>query len=126
MKEIKKFSFWKTFLPTFLITLSLLGITFGFFGLYEEDFIEGFMGIVILTFPLAIIFNFFVKWWKDYKLTDKWLVLDYREIKWWQSLFVVLLLLFSAITILSAPSILNEEHEPSYQIEEWNPDGYYG
>ena len=48
------------------------------------------------------------------------------KIKWWQSLFVILLLLFSVLTMLNAFSILNEENETPYQIKEWNPYGYYG
>ena len=123
--SIKKFSVWKTFLLVFLIILISLGIIYGFLGLYEEGFTKDFAELVIFVFVLAIIFIFFVNWLKNYQITGKGLVLVFSKIKRWQSLFVILLLLFSVLTMLSAFSILNEEDAAPYQIKEWNPYGYY-
>ncbi len=66
-----KFSFWKTFAYIFSVTLVLFTIFFGLIGSYEEGFSESFVGIIMLSFILAIILTFFIKWWKDYKSTGK-------------------------------------------------------
>jgi len=70
-KERKKFSFWKTFTKIFIVLLILLVIFFGLIGSFEEGFGEAFVGILILSFILAIIFTFITKWRKDYKTTGK-------------------------------------------------------
>jgi membrane protease YdiL (CAAX protease family)/DNA-directed RNA polymerase subunit RPC12/RpoP len=70
-KERKKFSFWKTFAYIFIVLLILLVIFFGLVGSYEEGFGEAFMGVLLLSFMLAIIFTFIFKWRKDYKTTGE-------------------------------------------------------
>jgi len=70
-KERKKFSFWKTFAYIFIVLLILLVIFFGLVGSYEEGFGESFLGVLIFSFVLAVIFTFIIKWWKDYKTTGK-------------------------------------------------------
>jgi hypothetical protein len=67
----RKFSFWKTFVYIFLVLLVLLVIFFGLIGSCTEGFGDAFFGVVILSFILAIILTFFIKWWKDYRATGK-------------------------------------------------------
>jgi len=79
-KVIKnKFSFWKTFLPIFLIVLSAILMGFGSLDELEETFIEAFEASLILAFFLAIVFTLLIKWRKDYKSTGKWLVFSYKN-----------------------------------------------
>ncbi|MCX6759099.1 MAG: hypothetical protein NT012_00800 [Candidatus Nealsonbacteria bacterium] len=130
-ERIKQFSFWKALLVVFVIILATSGITFGFLGLYDEGFIEGFSGLLIIAFILAPIFTFFIKWRRDYRLTGKLFTLNYKEIKSWQFLFAVLFFIFSIFTVASTffPSdYKNFNSLPPIQInpDDWNPYGYYG
>ena len=70
-KELKKFSFWTTFSYIFTIIIIISSVFFSAIGSFEGDFIGVFFGIAILSFFLAIILTFFIKWWKDYKSTGK-------------------------------------------------------
>ena len=67
----QKFLFWRTFTYIFIVLLILLSIFFGLVGSYEEGFIEPFIGVLFLSFFLAIISTFIIKWRKDYKTTGK-------------------------------------------------------
>jgi len=80
MKEkIKKFIFWKTFVISFFIILFFNIIFFGLAGSFEENFIDSFWGIALLSLFLSIIITFFIKWLKYYKSTGK--IIDAGEKK---------------------------------------------
>ena len=66
-----RFHFWMIFSYIFAAILIILSVFFGAIGSFEGDFVSVFFGIGILSFFLAIIFTFFIKWWKDYKRTSK-------------------------------------------------------
>jgi len=70
-EKMKKFIFWKTFVITFLITLIISLVFFGFLGSFEENFVDSFMGILIMSLMLAIPFTFFIKWIKEYRFMEK-------------------------------------------------------
>lgn len=128
-KEMEKFSFWKTFLMFFLIILILSSIIFGFIGLYEEDIIDGLVGLIMLVSVLSMVLTFVVKWLKDYKRTGRWFILIEGRAKPWQIIGLSLLLMLTACNAFGAFLCLEEKDESApIQINpsEWNPDGYYG
>jgi len=85
---------------------------------------EGFAGLAILTFFLAIIFSFFIKWWRDYKLTGRCLVLNPKEFKW-QILLALPLLILSVLMVDVTIHPPEEIEGPTYKNEEMNPYGWY-
>lgn len=80
-------------------------------------------GLIILILPLIIVFVFLIKWWKDFKITKRFLVLNPKEYKW-QLLFGIPFLIFSILTIYCAfqtPEIIEDS---IYKIKECNPYGW--
>jgi hypothetical protein len=71
LKGLLKFSFRRVFSYIFFILLILLTVFFGLVGSYEEGFGRAFIGVATLSFMLAIILTFIIKWWKDYRATGK-------------------------------------------------------
>lgn len=112
-KETKKFSFWKTFIYIFFATLFLLLIFFWFVGSYEvSGFGDVFMGVALFSIVLAVPFTFFIKWWKEYKLTGKLITEKDRNT--------------NNLGFLTGLFEWNmDEKQLKYQIENYNKAGFF-
>jgi hypothetical protein len=80
-------------------------------------------GLIILIFPLTIVFIFLIKWRRDYKLTKRFLVLNPMEYKR-QLLFGIPFLILSVLIIYSASQSPGMIEDSIYKIKEWNPCGW--